>query len=364
MIRSSPFGFTLVELLVVIAIIGVLIALLLPAVQAAREAARRMTCSNQIKQIALAMHNHCDVIQQNLPHGTDATPVSATNSGRRYSFIVPILPFIEQNALYENIAQTISSQNSWANSHRHNKVAGITCPSDGVGMKWGSGDCARGNYMCSAGDYAPYPLENRNFSTEADSFYSRGTFQPQLRVGLESITDGTSNTVVISERLSHVPDRVYTSGTKYPLLENIAHSVSGAFPNNNYNACEDSTFTPQKCFETSDKNYYKTGITVIGGKPSTRWIDGGSPFTWFNTILPPNSPSCISGNADGNPIIAPPTSAHATGCNVAFADASVSFISNTIDSGDQTASCVRSGSSPFGVWGAVGSRDGGEPKRP
>ncbi|MDR1269779.1 MAG: DUF1559 domain-containing protein [Planctomycetaceae bacterium] len=80
--------------------------------------------------------------------------------------------------------------------------------------------------------------------------------------------------------------------------------------------------------------------------------------------MPPNSPSCISGNADGNPIIAPPTSGHSTGCNVAFADGSVSFITNTIDWGDQTASCVRSGPSPFGVWGAVGSWDGGEPKRP
>jgi prepilin-type N-terminal cleavage/methylation domain-containing protein len=146
LVRSSPFGFTLVELLVVIAIIGVLIAFLLPAAQAARETARRMTCSNQIKQLALAMHNHCDVNQQNLPYGTDAIPVSATNSGRRYSFIVPILPFIEQNALYENIAQTISSQNSWANRHRHNKVTGITCPSDGFGMKWGTETCGRGNY--------------------------------------------------------------------------------------------------------------------------------------------------------------------------------------------------------------------------
>jgi prepilin-type processing-associated H-X9-DG protein len=207
-------------------------------------------------------------------------------------------------------------------------------------------------------------LENRNFSTEADSFYSRGTFQPQRHVGLESITDGTSNTVLISERLSFTENRVYTTGTKYPLLENIAHSVSGVFTNNNYNSCEDAAFTPQKCLETSDKNYYKTGINVAGDKPSMRWIDGGSPFTWFNTILPPNSPSCISSNADGHPIIAPPTSNHSAGCNVAFADASVSFISNTIDWGDQTASCVRSGSSPFGVWGAIGSRDGGEPKRP
>jgi prepilin-type processing-associated H-X9-DG protein len=350
---------------VVIAIIGILIALLLPAVQAAREASRRMACSNQIRQLAIAVHNHCDVNQQALPNGTDANPISATNSGRRYSYIVPLLPFMEFNALYENIALTISSQNSWINNHRHNKVVGITCPSDGESMKWGTESCGRANYVCSAGDYAPYTPNDRNFTTEASSFYSRGTFQPQRNITLEGISDGTSNTVIISERLSYVPPRVFASGTRYTLLENIAHSVSGVFPNNNYNGCEAATFSPQTCFETSDKNYYKTtGISVIGNKPSTRWIDGGSPFTWFNTILPPNSPSCISSNNDGHPIIAPPTSNHSSGCNVAFADGSVSLISNTIDCGDLTASCVRSGESPFGVWGAVGSRDGGEAKRP
>jgi prepilin-type processing-associated H-X9-DG protein len=349
---------------VVIAIIGILIALLLPAVQAAREASRRAACSNQLRQLAIAAHNHCDVNQQALPNGTDATRISTTNSGRRYSYIVPMLPFMEQNALYENIMLTVTSQYSWQNNHRRNKITGINCPSDGYAMRLGTGNCERGNYMCSAGDYAPYPLEDRNSTTEADSFYSRGTFQPQRSITLDGISDGTSNTVIVSERLSFAPNRVFTSGTRYPLLENIAHSVSGVFPNNNYNACENSSFLPQTCFETSDKNLYKTGINVIGEKPSTRWIDGGSPFTWFNTILPPNSPSCISGNADGNPIIAPPTSNHTSGCNVAFADGSVSFISNTIDSGDRTASCVRSGESPFGVWGAVGSREGGEAKRP
>jgi prepilin-type processing-associated H-X9-DG protein len=342
----------------------VLIAILLPAVQAAREASRRAACSNQIRQLAIAVHNHCDVNQQALPPGTDATPISATNSGRRYSFIVPLLPFMEQEALYENIQKTVSSQNSWANDHRRNKVAGITCPSDGEAVKWGTESCGRGNYVCSAGDYAPYTLENRNFSTEAAAFYTRGTFQPQRNITLEAITDGTSNTVIVSERLTYAQNKVFTTGTKYPLLENIAYSVSSVFPNNNYNSCEGSTFNPKKCFETSDKNYYKSGINVIGNKPSSRWIDGGSPFTWFNTILPPNSPSCISSNADGHPIIAPPTSNHSGGCNIAFADASVSFITNTIDCGDSTASCVRSGNSPFGVWGAIGSRDGDESKRP
>ncbi|MDR1269230.1 MAG: DUF1559 domain-containing protein [Planctomycetaceae bacterium] len=100
----------------VIAIIGILIALLLPAVQAAREASRRMACSNQIRQLAIAVHNHCDVNQPALTNGTDAILTSATNTGRRYSFIVPLLPFMKFNALYENIALTISSQYSCNNT--------------------------------------------------------------------------------------------------------------------------------------------------------------------------------------------------------------------------------------------------------
>ena len=110
--RTSKFshrGFTLVELLVVIAIIGILVGLLLPAVQAAREAARRMSCSNNFKQIGLAIHNYHSAFKQ-LPTnltGTDrayAGDISANSSRRFLSYLVPILPFCEQQALWEKIA--------------------------------------------------------------------------------------------------------------------------------------------------------------------------------------------------------------------------------------------------------------------
>jgi prepilin-type N-terminal cleavage/methylation domain-containing protein/prepilin-type processing-associated H-X9-DG protein len=357
------FGFTLVELLVVIAIIGLLIALLLPAIQSAREASLRMQCSNNLRQIAIAMHSHCDVNDQQLPQGTDSISLSSTNSGRRYSYIVPILPFVEQGALYEKVSVTMASQNSWDNSQRGNRIPGFICPSDGYATRDGTQSCHRTNYVVSAGDYVPFTSENRNFTTDSDAFFSRGAFQPQKAVTLEGLSDGTSNTILASERLTKGDNRVFTSGTKITFRDEIVYEVSGVFPNNNYNASETSGFNPQNCLETTDGIYYKAtpAAKTMGGKASSRWIDGGSPFTWFTTILPPNSPSCISANNDGYPIIAPPTSAHAAGCNVAFGDGSVSLISSSINWGDNhSALCTRSGASPFGVWGALGSRNGEE----
>src|SRR3954471_23461251 len=92
-------GFTLVELLVVIAIIGVLVALLLPAVPLAREAARRIQCSNQIKQLGLALHNFHDVNQM-FPAAEDDLPTSPSNAVWKASWVPRIFPFIEQQALY------------------------------------------------------------------------------------------------------------------------------------------------------------------------------------------------------------------------------------------------------------------------
>jgi prepilin-type N-terminal cleavage/methylation domain-containing protein len=116
LLRSSPFGFTLVELLVVIAIIGVLIALLLPAVQAAREAARRMQCSNKLKQLGIAVHNYHDT-HNALPCGRPVLGTGITNvDWGRWSVFVWILPFIEQSTAYS----TLIAHDIWGDSnYRH-----------------------------------------------------------------------------------------------------------------------------------------------------------------------------------------------------------------------------------------------------
>jgi prepilin-type N-terminal cleavage/methylation domain-containing protein len=138
--KSWRRGFTLVELLVVIAIIGVLVALLLPAVQSAREAARRTQCTNNIRQVALAVHNFHDT-NNTVPPCVSATPVPGTPAlpggfGPGWGFIPRILPFMEQKALYDIVAANNFLTNTCCNSMTliHNaKIGNLTCPSDPLG---------------------------------------------------------------------------------------------------------------------------------------------------------------------------------------------------------------------------------------
>src|SRR4051812_16337754 len=120
-------GFTLIELLVVIAIIGVLIALLLPAVQAAREAARRMQCTNNLKQVGLALHNYHDVWGR-FPMGS--VQVDSPNGSYRRPFLSSLLPFLEQRNLFDSYNYDLSFQVDQNETTRTSIVAVFACPSD------------------------------------------------------------------------------------------------------------------------------------------------------------------------------------------------------------------------------------------
>src|SRR6476620_6205189 len=137
---KSRRGFTLVELLVVIAIIGVLVALLLPAVQSAREAARRSQCTNNIRQVAIALHNFHDTNNTVPPCASDTpiagTPTAPGGFGTGWGFIPRLLPYIEQKPLYDIIAANNFMTNTCCNSMAliHNaKIGNLTCPSDPLG---------------------------------------------------------------------------------------------------------------------------------------------------------------------------------------------------------------------------------------
>jgi type II secretory pathway pseudopilin PulG len=340
----------------VIAIIGVLIALLLPAVQAAREASRRSQCANQLRQIGLACLNHEDV-NKTLPPGSD----TRATEKKHYGLFVFILPYMEQEALYSKIEPGLTTTNAWQNTNCHVVIKSLRCPSDrNYGEPVGNSGMSMGNYCGSTGDYCCFTSDSTATSTTLTA-YSRGAFQPRKYTSLAAITDGTSNTLLCSERCIGNPLNSIKGG--------IPESVTGAFPDTSYNSCEKDGFNPSACaarLDATKKTY--TGTCLADTYPMGRWYNGLDYFSRTNTILPPNSPSGASGASGLHPMLVPPSSFHPGGVNIVRVDGSGGFINDTIHAGTLTGGanglCKRSGASNFGVWGAFGSRDGEEPSSP
>ncbi|MFA8020687.1 DUF1559 domain-containing protein [Bremerella cremea] len=188
-------AFTLVELLVVIAIIGVLIALLLPAVQQAREAARRMQCTNNLKQYGLGLHNFHDTFGR-LPAGGYGVDTPLKHD--RMSGFVPMMPFYEQGTLYDlfNIDESVDHADN-ANAIR-NLVGMMFCPSRrsptaGLTSSYYMQTCSRGDYAFSAGGEGSH-------SNTTDPNLFKGMFSQYCKLQLSQITDGLSNTIAIGEK--------------------------------------------------------------------------------------------------------------------------------------------------------------------
>lgn len=205
--RQRPRGgFTLVELLVVIAIIGILIALLLPAVQAAREAARRSQCSNNLKQLALAVHNYHEVFGSFPPpgfHNRDGEGASSSSTSWGPSWLVLILPFVEQKPLYDRYDFRLSRSRDGVNAEVvRTEIATYRCPSDQLRQPlWNNSNVlfARGNYGANGG--AGNIFSRSNFD---DRRNERGPFHLGRHYGasIAAILDGTSNTIMIGEILA------------------------------------------------------------------------------------------------------------------------------------------------------------------
>jgi type II secretory pathway pseudopilin PulG len=255
-----------VELLVVIAIIGILIALLLPAVQAAREAARRMQCSNNLKQVALACHNY-ESSYKAFPAGLSIEGSAASNHGYGYSAFVQILPFMESSALYDQIQVGVPTQWAWSNTACRVIVPGLRCPSEPNYSTPVDGASAPSNYAVSAGDYCiTARWEINGWEANANADFSRGAFQPRKLTGLGAITDGTSNTMMVSERAIGLPNSRAKGG--------IAQDVATVFPDTTYNSCEKSGFNPSACagrLDPNDKTVFKGDVYSGGSLPMGRW---------------------------------------------------------------------------------------------
>jgi type II secretory pathway pseudopilin PulG len=346
---------------VVIAIIGVLIALLLPAVQAAREAARRMQCANKLKQLTLAVHVYADT-HEALPTGLGDSigTLNAGVSNGRWSGLIALLPGIEQTALYDRImsenvymsswsAHTLTTAEGGKNSPRAAQPDVFICPSNGVSSK---PETATG-YTCyrfNGGD---------NPCSYASNAQIRGPFGYLAWRHLSAVNDGLSNTLSFSEKaideFNGTSDNVKVQAATY------ATAADGGFSGG---YLQDRTI----CVGSAIGGKYQYGV---GGMTNGftyfygwNWFGGYWYHVVFTTTLPPNSPSCYN-RASNNNVMFSATSFHPGGVNVSLLDGSGKFVSETIDSGTAVkfpTPTAPNGESPFGVWGAMGSRDGSESK--
>lgn len=287
-------GFTLVELLVVIAIIGILIALLLPAVQAAREAARRSQCTNNLKQIALAMHNYHDT-HKVFPYGFRTTfpagmayPAYCHN---RDSWFHRILPHVEQGAMYDNYEGDCANVSATASNHVHNIAAsmgfmsvvldGFMCPSDPAGpayaepggVRWG------GNYVGCIGDRT---TTNASWSTGVNGMLG-GNFSTKFR----DVVDGTSNTMLMSEALQRVSRPpgyswgcagcYWIGGAHGEVLFTAREAPNTPLADQNY-LCKSTTYTRAPCVTNRTvrwnfaRSLHPGGVNVCLTDGSTRFL--------------------------------------------------------------------------------------------
>jgi len=379
---NKRFAFTLVELLVVIAIIGMLIALLLPAVQAAREAARRMQCSNNLKQITLAVHNYHGTTNALPPRlwgrgqNNDIPNCHAGGSGAQLNGMIFLLPYIEQQAIFDQFVRVTGPgssnilldgvdlggtfnnfENFVAGSFITASIPALGCPSDAESRTKGATDATRNSYRMSVGDMA---------GTYSDSTVreTRGPFSERnFRVGMvASVPDGTSNTVAFSEKC--VSAQLGNRDVRVGLMTNIT-GVFRAAPG----SADGSTdlVSPPVCFETRAGREYASTLTHEIARNGHRFFYGMPMDATISTALSPNSPSCYSHNNSGSAYRAAlitASSFHSGGVNVSMVDGSVRFITDSVSAGNTTRVVAplrdSSRASPYGVWGALGSARGGE----
>ncbi len=396
-------GFTLVELLVVIAIIGVLVGLLLPAVQAAREAARRMSCSNNFKQIGLGIHNYHAAynglpVQASgtyIPEGRDpwdTNPGREISSNHRLSFLVGVLPFIEQQALWEQIANPLNRNSDgsaknppWQAMGPHpdrvqyppwaTEIPTLRCPSDpGVGLP----SLGRTNYAACEGDSAvhsrdpyldvdevaeggvtPYVVDAGHATQSNGS--QRGMFVNTRQMNFRDCLDGLANTIMCGEIATDLGDN--DNRTTVPT------NVGGHAAANEKNQCRLNPSYPEPYIDPARPRFWlPAGLTknVAWGR-GYRWHDYMPPYTQMTTVLSPNKQLCSDGR-DHRDVVTPPSSRHQGGAHVLMGDGAVKFVTDSIEAGNKNSPQVshRAGSpppgsqSPYGLWGALGSRASSE----
>ncbi len=329
-------GFTLIELLVVIAIIAVLIGLLLPAVQAAREAARRIQCTNNLKQIGLALHNY-ESTYGVLPWGRGPDRGIVSNN-MASSALVMITHYLEQGAVFNtfNFADVNNPDGPFQATNLPNatsfnvQMAAFLCPSDQNRLTSVYG---KSNYAACAGS------DHRIVTASADGMFRGGDVGTSSSrvVGFRDVTDGLSNTVAFSEKVKGIGavngDNRNFPDTGTPSATIVGLSQTGLATMPAYAAA---------CKLLDPK---KPGTTLQLMRPQgCLWFNGNKNQAMYTHIMPPNTVSCGYGSdGDGGAISA--TSRHPGGVNALFGDGTVRFLKSTVS---------------VPVWWALGTNAGGE----
>ncbi|MBL8811393.1 MAG: DUF1559 domain-containing protein [Planctomycetaceae bacterium] len=307
---SRRSAFTLIELLVVIAIIAILVALLLPAVQQAREAARRTQCKNNLKQLGIAIHNYHDTY--------NCIPIADVDgSSNPVSAHARLLPYIEQDNLYKVVDFNVPYNHANNTVARNTELPAFRCPSDPTRLPASIG--GRNNYYWNAGSGIVMYSSGATGQPASNGIVFHNT-----RIRFNDITDGLSNTAGMAEKLTGDGN----NGISTPLVDTYR---PGTYPNTPDEAL-------QQCNATNVTDLSLQGYSNVGGP----WLQQYHSTNQYNHVLPPNGRSCMF---PPGRIATTANSQHTGGVQILLCDGSVRFVTENLD---------------LKVWRSLGSRDGAE----